>query len=152
MKKMMKIMTALAVALTALGAFAQAPYVTEADTDITASKTVYTNFVNLGSDSYKEVVKLTFLNSTAVTATTVTATEDVGVWTTISTVSVTTGSTAVTYPVRTYTTSGGFINGTNVISATSVPYIAKKLRLITTLSGTNGVALADGFKYSVYAK
>lgn len=72
-----------------------------------------------------------------------TATEDVGIWTTIDTSAPTTGAGSVVYPVR------AIVSGT--ITNTGL-YAANKLRIITTLNDTNGTANATGLKISVYTK
>lgn len=149
---MKKLMIACAIMTLAVGARASDNGVFEKTIAIGAAATVYTNYVDLGVDTFKDVLKITFNNATAVTATTVTATEDVGVWTTIDTSAVTKGSTGVVYPVRTYNQTTLITSGdTNVTSVVAL-YPAKRLRLITTLSGTNGTANATGIKFSVYSK
>lgn len=157
---MKKLMIACAIMTLAVGARASDNGVFEKTVAIGAAATVYTNYVDLGADTFKDVLKITFINATAATATTVTATEDIGVWTTIDTSAVTTGSTGVVYPTRTFTevATGGYYETNDVLVATTITttkkdlYPAKRLRLITTLNGTNGTANATGFKFSIYSK
>ena len=156
---MKKMIVACAMMTFAFGSQAD-PGVVEQTKDIGAAQLVYTNIVTLGGDTYKDVDKVTVLNDSAVTGTTVIYMVDQGVLTQIGTSgALTTGTSGVIYPRRSYTEawSGFVVTGDVQVASTATTtkyemYPAKSVWLITTLAGANGTAKTDALKYSVYSR
>jgi len=152
---MKKLMTAVAVMLTAVGVMAD-PGTVAGSVTIAANKTVFTNVVDFGgANGYKQLEKMVFLNNGAETATIVVAAQDdvgkdrdASVFTTISTLTVTTGANSVTYPTRTANEVTTMTGNTNTM-AKIFPYAVGKLRILTTMAASNAPST---IAYSVYAK
>ena len=121
-----------------------------------ATQTVYTNTVEIGGWGLgpviggtvqpRELLKVIIKNNTATNASVAIAMEDIADWTTLtgSPVTAVAGAQAIGYPARTYTeTMAGYVVTNDVLVAAtttvtkSVPYWARKIRLITTLAATN---------------
>lgn len=157
---MKKLMLACAIMATAFLAQAEKPYANEQVISVTKGPQVaYTNLWDMDSKEYKQVEKITLRNDTAQTVTFVTSMVDAGITTVINTSVVTTGSSAVAYPRRSFTEAwSGFVVTGDVQVASSATttkyemYPAKYLRTIATLAGTNGIAAANALGFSVYAK
>ena len=122
----------------------------------TATRTVYTNTVNVGAwglgpvvggfTQPRELCKVIVKNNTASDASVAIAMEDLADWTTLtgSPVTASAGTQAIAYPAREYTeTMAGYVvtGDVQVASTTTVtkstPYMVRTLRFITTLASTN---------------
>lgn len=145
---MKKMVIAMAMMACALGVMAETPYAkVAAPTSIGAAQLAYTNDSLLDATSpgvFKEVVKLAFKNDSAVTATFVTYVMDGTIATSINSSAVTAGSSAVVYPIRYVVPYEGVSN--------AAYHVAQKVRVIATLGGTNGAAVANALKCTLYAK
>lgn len=141
MKKLMKLMIAVAVMACAAGAALAGGVVADESIVTKANLLTFTNSVDIGGDrGFRSVEKIVLQNNSTSTAALTFAIDDFGgVFTTIATNDTAAAGTATIWPVR------AVANG----STTNAPYSAGKLRIITTLGSTN--AVVSTVKVRIYA-
>lgn len=157
-----KLLTAFAVLVGAAAVMAET-LVVPITVTTTASRTVYTNEITvpqptvgaiLGATATHRVLeKVVVKNNTLESASVAVQMKDLDDWTTLTGSPVVAATTAQTvgYPWRTVTeTVAGYVVTGNVpVSVTSTitkpiaPYMVQRLRLITTLSGTNAASTVN---------
>ena len=131
MKKLMMTLMVIAIAMTVTPAKAD-NVVTEKAIGPALDLLVSTNTVALNiSDTYRAIERIQAKNDASGTATIVVSVSDGGVFITLGTYTLTTGTSTNHYPLR----AGSYGTTSN-----AVPYLAQKLRFITTLGVTNTVA------------
>lgn len=141
MKKLMKLMTALAVTAFAVGAYADT-FVADATAITAANRTVFTNEIVIGgAGGFRSIEKIVVKDNSTSAAACVFAINDFDeVYTTYVTNGIAAASSDIpTLPLR------AVANG----STTNAPYYANKVRVITTLAATN--AVVSTVKFRIYA-
>lgn len=144
MKKLMKLMIAVAVMAFAGGALAQSEYVKEVTPDIGAAALVYTNTIAVGgSDGYKTLDQIAVYNGSQVTASNLfQAVDSGGFYTFLGTNAVAARSGALLFPERTVAWG----------DVTATKHVVRNIRVITYLVATNGAAQADAFTIGAYTR
>lgn len=156
---MHKIMLAI-VAIMAIGTSLMAdPFVKSGSITTAADLTVFTNATEISfakADAFKEVVGISFNNTSTSTGTVVTAMAAAGGWVTIDTSVVPPGTAAYAIPAKSFTEawSGYVVTGGVQVASTATttkyrPYNARLLRMILTLNATNAVVASMGYEVQV---
>jgi len=153
MKRLMTMVAiALTVALTGSAFAATGDRVVTKMTIVTAAdQSVFTNMIELCAGSaYRSIEGIRIDNNSTSTATSVITLADVGKSGAVAYLALATYTNATTVVVNNYPLRAGAWVDTSTTNTPPTPFIAQKLRVITTLSATNVVVSSVDF--FVYGK